>query len=88
MKNPAAGDDEATDIDNDLYNKHCKSCHGAKGQGDGSKAAELDTDCCDFTTTEFSKQTDGGLFYKSKEDRDDMPSFKKKLQRTKTFGQL
>ena len=79
MKNPVAGDAEATDIGKELYNKHCKSCHGAKGLGDGSKAAELETPSGDFSTEEFHSQTDGEIFYKTKEGRDEMPSFKKKI---------
>lgn len=80
MKNPVAADDEALSIGKELYNKHCKSCHGSKGEGDGSKAAELETSSGDFTMEEFQEQTDGSLFYKSMEGRDEMPSFKKKIE--------
>ncbi|MBK8493995.1 MAG: c-type cytochrome [Chitinophagaceae bacterium] len=62
-----------------LYNTHCKSCHGTKGKGDGPKAAQLDTDCGDFTKAAFHAQTDGELFYKTFEGRKDMPSYKKKI---------
>ena len=62
-----------------LYTTHCKSCHGAKGMGDGSKAAQLKTEAGDFTKATFQSQTDGALFYKTSEGRDDMPSFKKKV---------
>ena len=62
-----------------LYNTHCKSCHGTKGKGDGPKAAQLDTDCGDFTKASFHAQTDGELFYKTFEGRKDMPSYKKKI---------
>ena len=62
-----------------LYNQHCKSCHGSKGKGDGTKAATLDTECGDFTTAVFHGQTDGAIFYKTAEGRKDMPSFKKKI---------
>jgi len=51
-----------------------KSCHGAKGLGDGPKSKELDTPTGDFST-DLKAQTDGDLFYKTKEGRDDMPSF-------------
>lgn len=77
--NPVADDEEATTIGKTLYAKHCKSCHGKEGLGDGPKAAELDTPSGDFTTEEFQEQTDGALFYKTREGRDDMPSFKKKI---------
>ena len=79
MENPVAGDDEAMEIGEELYDKHCKSCHGKEGLGDGPKSAELDTPCGDFTTPEFQAQTDGELFYKTTVGRDDMPSFEKKI---------
>ncbi|HEX5170331.1 MAG TPA: cytochrome c [Cyclobacteriaceae bacterium] len=79
MKNPVKVDDEAISIGKSLYAKHCKSCHGKNGEGDGTKAAELKTPPGDFTTKEFHDQTDGELFYKTTEGRDDMPEFKKKI---------
>jgi mono/diheme cytochrome c family protein len=79
MKNPVAKNDESVAAGKTLYMKHCKSCHGSKGLGDGPKSKELDTPCGDFSTKEVADQTDGELFYKIKEGRDDMPSFKKKI---------
>jgi mono/diheme cytochrome c family protein len=79
MENPVAGDDEAIEIGAELYTKHCKSCHGKTGLGDGQKAAELETACGDFTIEEFQGQTDGELFYKTSFGRDDMPAFNKKI---------
>jgi mono/diheme cytochrome c family protein len=78
-KNPVASNDESVAAGKTLYMKHCKSCHGSKGLGDGPKAKELDTSCGDFSTKETQDQTDGELFYKIKEGRDDMPGFKKKI---------
>lgn len=79
MENPVADDEEATTIGKTLYAKHCKSCHGNEGLGDGPKSAELETPSGDFSTEEFQGQTDGALFYKTSEGRGDMPSFKKKM---------
>lgn len=79
MKNPVKADKESLSIGKSLYNKHCKSCHGKEGLGDGSKAAQLDTPSGDFTDESFISQSDGALFYKSVEGRDDMPGFKKKI---------
>lgn len=79
MKNPVASDKESIAAGKALYVKHCKSCHGTKGLGDGTKAAQLKTKCGDFSTTDFQSQSDGSLFYKASEGRDDMPSFKKKI---------
>lgn len=79
MANPVKSDATSLATGKELYVQHCQSCHGKKGKGDGSKAAQLDTDCGDFTTPEFHKQPDGSLFYKTFEGRKDMPSYKKKI---------
>ena len=79
MKNPLASNAESIADGKALYTTHCKSCHGAKGLGDGTKAAELKTEPGDFTKADFQAQTDGALLYKLTEGRDDMPSFKKKI---------
>lgn len=79
MENPVEANKESLQIGKQLYNKHCKSCHGKEGLGDGTKAAQLDTPSGDFTEDSFIEQSDGSLFYKSVEGRDDMPSFKKKI---------
>jgi mono/diheme cytochrome c family protein len=79
MKNPIASNTESIAEGKTLYATHCKSCHGTKGLGDGPKAAQLKTEAGDFSTTEFQSQSDGAIFYKTSEGRDDMPNFKKKM---------
>ena len=79
MTNPQDADKASLKEGKKIYNKHCKSCHGSEGLGDGSKAAQLDTPCGDFTADSFVAQSDGSLFYKSKIGRDEMPSFEKKI---------
>jgi mono/diheme cytochrome c family protein len=79
MKNPVKSDAESIATGKALYVKHCKSCHGSKGLGDGPKAAQLKTECGDFTKADFQAQSDGSIFYKTSEGRKDMPSFKKKM---------
>ena len=78
MKNPVPADQDAS-IGKSLYEKHCKSCHGKEGYGDGPKAADLKGDLGDFSSAEFQKQTDGELYYKTTFGRDDMPEFAKKM---------
>ncbi len=78
MKNPVAATTDAA-IGKSLYSKHCKSCHGSEGYGDGTKAKEMKGDLGDFSTSIFQKQSDGALFYKTTFGRDDMPGFNKKL---------
>ena len=79
MKNPVAADAASIAEGKALYATHCKSCHGAKGLGDGPKATNLKTEAGNFSKADFQTQTDGAIFYKTSEGRDDMPSFKKKL---------
>jgi cytochrome c5 len=78
-KNAVASTPQSIADGKTLWNTHCKSCHGAKGLGDGTKAAQLKTEPGDFTKPAIQSQTDGVLFYKMSEGRDDMPSFKKKI---------
>ena len=78
MKNPTDPKKDLN-IGKSLYDKHCKSCHGKEGYGDGPKAAELTGDLGDFSSEEFHEQTDGEIFYKSYFGRDDMPNFEKKI---------
>lgn len=78
MKNPT-DPNEDLDIGKILYDKHCKSCHGNEGYGDGPKADEMKGDLGDFSTAEFQAQSDGALFYKTTIGREDMPEFTKKM---------
>lgn len=80
MENPYANATDDDNIGRILYSKHCKSCHGTKGKGDGTKAAGLETPVPDFTEASFKKQTDGALYYKTYTGRDDMPGFEKKIK--------
>jgi mono/diheme cytochrome c family protein len=77
--NPVKTSSESVSAGKALYNQHCSSCHGKKGLGDGSKAAQLKTHPGDFSTAAFQSESDGSLFYKVQEGRGDMPSFKKKI---------
>ncbi len=79
MVNEYAGEDE-DGIGKELYQQHCRSCHGKEGYGDGNKAGELDTEMRDFTLEEVQEQNDGELYYKSFIGRDEMPNFEKKIK--------
>ncbi len=78
MKNPIPTKTDAS-IGKSLYTKHCKSCHGKEGYGDGSKADEQEGDLGDFSSEEYQSQSDGTLFYKTTFGRDDMPEYTKKM---------
>ena len=79
MDNPYADTADAENIGRMLYSKHCKSCHGTKGKGDGKKADSVDTPMGDFTDGSIKDQSDGSIYYKTFMGRDDMPGFKKKI---------
>jgi mono/diheme cytochrome c family protein len=79
MANPVKADAASIAEGKSLWAKHCQSCHGKTGLGDGSKAAQLKTEPGDFTKDAVQSQPDGSLFYKIQEGREDMPSFKKKI---------
>jgi mono/diheme cytochrome c family protein len=73
---PALADKNATG----LWSKHCASCHGAQGRGDGPDAKTLETRTPDFTDKNFmSARTDDDLFRKLTNGRKPMPGYKKKL---------
>lgn len=79
MKNPTASSTENIADGKALYSKHCASCHGKKGLGDGTKAKEVEGELGDFSSEEFWSQSEGAIFYKSYIGRKDMPSFEKKM---------
>ena len=78
MENPTDPEEDLA-IGKSLYDKHCKSCHGKEGYGDGPKAAEMNGDLGDFSSEEFQEQTDGELYYKTTFGRLDMPEYSKKV---------
>ena len=74
-----AGDASINSVGKELYNKHCKSCHGVKGLGDGPKSAMMKTAMPSFADKKFQAQTDGEIYYQSIVGRDEMPNFEKKI---------
>ena len=77
--NPVKTDAASVSAGKALWGQHCSSCHGKAGLGDGTKAAQLKTQPEDMSKAAVQSQSDGALFYKVSEGRDDMPSFKKKI---------
>jgi mono/diheme cytochrome c family protein len=77
--NPIKSDASSLADGKELWVKHCQSCHGKTGKGDGTKAAQLKTEPGDFTKATTQSQTTGSLFYKTSQGRGDMPDFKKKI---------
>lgn len=69
----------------EIWAKECKSCHGTKGLGDGTKAAKIDISCGNFSSGAFQGQTDGELYFKTTKGRKPMPSFEEKLDDTQRW---
>jgi len=74
-----AGDASINSTGKSLFTQHCKSCHGAKGLGDGPKSATLKTLIPSFTEAKFKAQADGDVYFQSFVGRDEMPNFEKKI---------
>jgi mono/diheme cytochrome c family protein len=88
MANPVKSNAESIAAGKALWNLHCVSCHGKKGLGDGTKAAQLKTTPQDMTKADYQSQSDGSLYYKIYTGRDDMPSFKKKIPEAEDIWSL
>ena len=79
MKNPVVADSASISDGQILYKKHCGSCHGRTGLGDGVKARQIQSFPGDLSSEAYQCQSDGEQFYKSKFGRDEMPSYEKIL---------
>ncbi len=78
--NPHKGDANAEKLGKAAYAKHCRSCHGNLGLGDGPKAKNLETHPGDFSDAKWlGSLTDGDLYYMSFIGRDEMPNFESKI---------
>jgi len=86
--NPIKSSPESTAAGKALWVQHCLSCHGKTGVGDGTKAAQLKTQPNDLTVLSAQSQSDGSLFYKVAEGREDMPAFKKKIPEAEDIWDL
>lgn len=78
LTNPLEITSEVTEQGLDLYNTHCKSCHGDVGQG--NFLSTLNPVPSDLGTESFKSSNSGGeIFYKITEGKVTMPSFKTTL---------
>lgn len=79
MENPVPRSEESNKIGQVLYVKHCASCHGKTGLGDGVKAKTLKDFAGDFSAEYYQSQNDGEHFYKTKFGRGEMPKYEERL---------
>ena len=63
----------------EIYTVYCASCHGHQGRADGIAANNLKTKPMPFYDKRVTAQSNGALFWKIREGRGEMPSFKELL---------
>jgi mono/diheme cytochrome c family protein len=86
MKNPVAATEEAVDDGMFNYMKHCQSCHGQNGDGNGQRAESLSVKPADFTNAAMMHEhTDGELYWQITHGRPPMPGFQSKLNDTERW---
>jgi mono/diheme cytochrome c family protein len=81
---PLASNDEILAKGKSIYLVACLPCHGEKGKGDGPAAASLKRDDkpivpAALVSPPIQQQSDGSMFWKIKEGRTPMPSWKAAL---------
>ena len=76
-KNPLTPDEKNLAAAKALYQKHCADCHGARGNGDGKCAVDLDPKPSDLTVPDMARRSDGALFWRISRGRRPMPAFEK-----------
>jgi mono/diheme cytochrome c family protein len=79
MVNPLKPDAGILAAGKEVWENHCKSCHGKTGRGDGVKSKNLDITCGDFSSDEYQNKSDGELFWRVTEGRKPMPHNKDKI---------
>lgn len=80
MKNPLKKTEKVMSEGKTMYDKVCAGCHGLTGKGDGEKVKNLvNVVPANLRLDEFQHETDGEHFYKIKFGRDNIHSFRGKL---------
>ncbi len=80
LKNPLAGNEDATKKGKKLYAQMCSICHGDKGKGDGIAGAALKPTPANFTSEKVQDESDGAIFWKMSEGRTPMAAYKGSLK--------
>ncbi|HEY4786279.1 MAG TPA: cytochrome c, partial [Bacteroidales bacterium] len=79
-KNPVKKTNESLALGKSTYVRHCASCHGTKGKGDGDKVKNLANIApADLTLNDVIQETDGEHFFKIKHGRNALHCFKGKI---------
>ena len=80
MKNPLKKTNDAITYGKEQYIKYCAACHGNQGKGDGEKAKNFaNIKVANLALDKSMNDVDGEHFYKIKIGRDNLHSFKGKI---------
>jgi len=80
MKNPVKKTEQSLSLGKTSYTRYCAGCHGLTGKGDGDKLKNLmNITPANLSLNDVTKETDGQHFYKIKIGRDNLHSFKGKV---------
>ncbi len=71
--NPVFATAEAVNRGRELYIFNCAQCHGRTGLGDGPESYSLQARLVDLAAPHVLAQTDGELFWKISNGRNEMP---------------
>jgi mono/diheme cytochrome c family protein len=74
--NPEHADANSLSVGKRIFERECLACHGAKGLGDGPKAADLERRPGNLADPALWDESDGALFWKLTEGRAPMPATK------------
>lgn len=75
-KNPVAANETSVGLGKSIYERHCLSCHGPKGKGNGPAAVHLERPPSNLADPKLWQQSDGALLWKITEGHPPMPTFK------------
>ena len=85
LVNPLKGDAKALSKGKKIYYQICANCHGRTGIGDGPGGANFDPKPANHTSAEVQNQSDGELYWKIKNGRDEMPTYNELLSKTQRW---
>lgn len=75
-KNPVPVNETSIALGKKTYERHCLTCHGTKGKGDGPTASKLEKRPGDLSIPKLWEQSDGALLWKVTEGHTPMPKFR------------
>lgn len=76
IKNPYEIEPLTVKQGEEIYLLYCAPCHGDYGYGDGAAGGASGVLPANFHDSVFQKQSDGAIFWKLSEGRNNMPPFK------------